>query len=137
MELVHEPDIYSPNIDDLGNYIDSIPSFHVMKKGVRCPCGSRKDKVYETQPIFSAHVKTKTHQKWLATLNQNKANYYVENETLKDTIQTQRIIIAKLEKDLNMKTMTIDYLTSQLVKTNTPSISNKPTPENCNLLDFD
>jgi hypothetical protein len=137
MELVHQPDVYSPNIDDLGNYIDSIPSFHVIKKGVRCPCGSRKDKVYETQNIFSAHIKTKTHQKWLSTLNQNKANYYVENEKLKDILQTQRIVIAKLEKDLNMKTMTIDYLTTQLMKSNALSTSKTECPENCNLLDFD
>ena len=133
MELVQEPDIYSPNIDDNGNYVDAIPSFHIIKKGLRCPCGSRKDKVYETSSIFSAHIKTKTHQKWLNTLNQNKANYYVENEKLKETLQTQRLIIAKLEKDLNTKTMTIDYLTSQLVKS-----SSKPIDSNVgNLLDFD
>lgn len=133
MELVEEPDIYAPNIDDFGNYIDSVPSFHILKKGLRCPCGSRKDKVYETYSVFSAHIKTKTHQKWLNTLNQNKANYYVENEKLKDTIQTQRLMIAKLEKDLNTKTMTIDYLTSQLTKPQTKLIDSNV----CNLLDFD
>jgi len=130
MELMQESDIYAPNIDNAGNYIDYIPSFHIIKTGVRCPCGSRKDKVYETGSIFSSHIKTKTHQKWLATLNQNKLNYYVENEKLKEIIQTQRLIIAKLEKDLNTKTMTIDYLTSQLTK---PSSSSTVG----DLLDFD
>lgn len=132
MELVEEPDIYSPNIDILGNYVDSVPSFHIIKKGIRCPCGSRKDKVYETSTVFSAHIKTKTHQRWLSTLNQNKANYYVENEKLKETIQTQRLIIAKLEKELNSKIMTIDYLTSQLVKSQCSSDTTVG-----NLLDFD
>ena len=136
--MICEPDIYSPNIDENGNYIDSIPPFNTFtgtKKGVRCPCGSRKDKVYETHTIFSGHIKTKTHQKWLNGLNQNRANYYVENEKLRETVQTQRIIIAKLEKDLNVKIMTIDYLTSQLIK---PYSTAKTIESNiCNLLDFD
>ena len=32
MELVMEPDLYSPSIDDTGNYVDKIPSFHIIKK---------------------------------------------------------------------------------------------------------
>ena len=115
MELVVEPDVYSPNIDESGNYIDAIP---YMRKGLRCPCGSRKDKIYETHSVFSAHVKTKTHQKWLTALNQNKANYYVENISLKETIDNQRLIIARLEVDMNQRLRTIDYLTEQLTKKN-------------------
>ena len=72
MELILEPDFYSPSIDDQGNYIDKIPSFHIIKKGLYCPCGARKDKIYETYSIFSSHCKTKMHQKWIAHLNQNK-----------------------------------------------------------------
>ena len=75
MELATEPDLYSPSIDSLGNYIDKIPSFNNIKHGLRCPCGSRKDKVYDTYSTFSAHTKTKTHQKWLNDLNLNKANH--------------------------------------------------------------
>ena len=116
MELVVEPDIYSPNIDESGNYIDSIPC---MRKGLRCPCGSRRDKIYETYSVFSAHIKTKTHQKWLTTLNQNKANYYVDNIRLKETIDNQKLIIARLETDMNQRIRTIDYLTEQLTKKNT------------------
>jgi len=132
MELVIEPDIYSPNIDDNGNYIDYVPSFHTIKKGIRCPCGSRKDKVYETTSIFSSHIKTKTHQKLLSTLNQNKSNFYVENIKLKETIQNQILIIGRLEKDLNAKLLTIDYLTNQLV-----NINKKKCFQDVNLLDFD
>ena len=114
MELVVQPDVYAPSIDDNGNYIDNIPSFNIIKKGINCPCGSRKDKIYETHNIFASHIKTKTHQKWLAHLNLNKANYYIENEKLKETLQNQRLIIARLEKDVNSKIMTIDYLSQQL-----------------------
>jgi len=116
MELIVEPDMYSPSIDDVGNYVDKIPSFNTIKKGLRCPCGSRKDKIYETHKIFASHINTKIHQKWLTDLNLNRANYYVENEQLKTTLQNQRLIIAKLENDVQNKMMTIDYLTQQLHK---------------------
>jgi ABC-type multidrug transport system ATPase subunit len=125
MEIVVEPDIYMPSIDEQGNYIDRV---FVFKKGLTCSCGTRKDKVYETQSMFSAHIKTKTHQRWLLDLNTNKANYYVENEKMKEVVQNQRLIIAKYEKDLQNKMMTIDYLTMRL---------NKPCPIVNNLLDFD
>jgi hypothetical protein len=114
MELVVEPDIYSPSIDEMGNYIDKVPSFNIIKKGLLCPCGSRKDKLYESHSSFITHIKTKNHQKWLSNLNLNKVNYYIENEKLQETIQNQRLIIAKLEKDVNTKIMTIDYLSQQL-----------------------
>jgi len=128
MELVTESDIYTPGLNDMGNYIDKIPSFASIKHGIRCPCGSRKDKIYETHSIFSQHIKTKAHQKWLDGLNLNKANYYIENEELKKTIQQQRMVIAKLEKEVQNKIMTIDFLTQQLVCKN---------QKVANLLDFD
>jgi hypothetical protein len=123
MELIVEPEVYAPSIDEIGNYIDKIPPFNTIKYGIRCPCGSRKDKTFDTSGTFSAHIKTKTHQKWLNNLNLNKAN-----ETLKSTVQNQRLVIAKLDKDLQNKIMTIDYLTQQL------SINNKVVN---NLLSFD
>jgi hypothetical protein len=43
----------------------------------------------------------------------------MENEKLVDTVQNQRLIIAKLEKDVGNKIMTIDYLTQQLNKNKT------------------
>jgi len=116
MELVTEPEIYSPNIDENGNYIDSILSFNCIKYGIRCPCGTRKDKIYQSSSTFSTHTKTKKHQLWLQQLNQNKANYYIENENLKEIIQTQKIIIAKYEKEIQNRNMTIEYLTQQLYR---------------------
>jgi hypothetical protein len=135
MELVVEPDIYSPSIDDNGLYIDKVPPFNYIKKGLVCPCGSRKDKVYESHSVFISHTKTKAHQKWLESLNLNRANFYVEFEKSKEVISNQRLIIAKLEKDVNNKILTIDYLTQQLYKA---SLIDKKTEINTNnLLDFD
>lgn len=130
MDLALEPELYCPNIDSLGNYVDKVPSASIFKNGIRCPCGSRKDKCYDSPSNFSSHMKTKTHQKWLSELNCNKANYFVENVSLKETIANQKLIISKLEKDLQNRTLTIDYLTQQLhIKNNYEKVEN--------LLDYD
>ena len=134
MELVVEPDIYSPSIDDKGAYIDKVPPFNYIKKGLVCPCGTRKDKVYESHSVFVTHTKTKAHQKWIESLNLNRSNFYVELEKSKELISSQRLIIAKLEKDINNKIMTIDYLTQQLHKTLPTSNVNVNT--SINLLDL-
>ncbi len=115
MDLAIEPDIYSPSMDNNGNYIDKIPSVLYFKNGIRCPCGSRKDKSYDCASYFSTHIKTKTHQKWLADINFNKMNYYIENIQLKDTINNQKLIIARLEKEIIVKSKTIDLLTQQII----------------------
>jgi len=130
MELITEPDVYQPSIDNCGNYIDKVPTFSSRKHGgIRCPCGSRKDKVYETHTIFASHIKTKCHQKWLENLNTNRSNFYVENEENKSTIQNQRLIIAKLERETQNLRMTVEYLTQQLVAKQNPTVNN--------LLNFD
>jgi len=128
MELVTESDIYMPSIDENGNYIDKIPSFNTLKHGIKCSCGSRKDKTYESYSIFSSHIKTKIHRTWIHNLNLNKVNYYIENENLKKTVQNQKMIIANYEKKIQNNMMTINYLTQQLC-------SNNKTVEN--LLYFD
>jgi inner membrane protein involved in colicin E2 resistance len=136
MDLITEPDIYSPSMDDLGNYIDKVPSFLMMTNGIRCPCGSRKDFIYNTRATFANHIKTKMHLKWLADVNCNKSNYMSENEKLKETINNQRLIISKMEKELHSKILTIDYLTQQLHSQGLikPSQSLNTVT---NLLDFD
>ena len=136
MELVVEPDIYTPSINDSGLYVDKVPPFNYIKKGLVCPCGSRKDKLYETHSVFLTHTKTKAHQKWLEGLNLNRANFYVELEKSKEVISSQRLIIAKLEKDISNKIMTIDYLTQQLHKITICAAASNVSNVN-NLLDFD
>jgi hypothetical protein len=91
MELALEPDMYSPSVDNLGKYIDNVPSFSLHKGGLLCPCGSRKDKYYKTHNTFLQHTKTKIHQKWLNDLNLNKSNYYIENITIKETLHNQQL----------------------------------------------
>lgn len=130
MDLSLESDIYEPNIDDSGNYTDYLPPSSKFKNGLRCPCGARKDHIFDTRPSFSSHIKTKTHQKWLNELNTNKMNFYTECEKLKEVVNSQKLIIARLEKEVTTKLKTIDYLTQQLM--------NKETEHNeLDLLSFD
>jgi hypothetical protein len=111
MDIAITPDTYMPSVNHEGCYIDNIP---VINHGLYCLCGSRKDKSYETVAKFAIHIKSKTHQKWLTMLNQNKANYYVEMIKYKELVDNQRLIIAHLEQQLNKKNLTVDYLTEQL-----------------------
>jgi hypothetical protein len=129
MEMVLEPDMYCPILDASSNYIDKIPNLCVLKRGIQCPCGARQGKVYQSYATFLAHTKTKTHQKWLNELNSNRTNFYVENQELRATVASQRLIIANLEKDVLLKIQTIDCLTKSIV-----SATSGPT---ANLLDFD
>ena len=130
MDLLLEPDIYEPSINDDSNYYDYLPSSTKFKNGLRCPCGTRKEHIFDSRQSFSGHIKTKTHQKWLNDLNANKKNYYVECEKLKDLTNSQKLIIARLETELNVKLKTIDYLSRQLMSKDT-------SPNNIDLLSFD
>ena len=118
MELVTEPDVYSPNIDDKGNYVDKIPSFNTaaLANGLRCPCGTRKDKVYLSSSLFAAHCKSKTHEKWIQDLNTNKCNFFTETQKLREIVHAQKIMIGKLGLDVSSKNITIGYLTQELAK---------------------
>jgi hypothetical protein len=114
MNLSLESDIYEPNIDDGGNYVDFLPPSSKFKNGLRCPCGARKDHIFDSRPSFGSHIKTKTHLKWLSDVNTNKMNYFTECEKLKEIVNSQKIIIAKLEKEVNKYKHTIINLAQQL-----------------------
>jgi hypothetical protein len=121
MDLSVVSDIYDPCIGDDGNYCDYLPPSSKFKNGLRCPCGARKDHIFDSRPSFSSHIKTKTHLKWLSDLNTNKLNFFTECEKLKEVVNSQKLIIAQLEKDINslkkeinIKSKTIDILTQQL-----------------------
>jgi hypothetical protein len=64
-------------------------------------------------------------------MNTNKSNFFLVNISLKDTINNQKQIIGKLEKEVQIKLKTIDYLTQQM----TMKDANYNTVNN--LLDFD
>jgi len=119
MDLSLESDIYEPSIGNDGNYSDYLPPSSKFANGLRCPCGARKDHVFDSRPSFSSHIKSKTHQKWLSDLNTNKMNYYTECEKLKEVVNSQKLIIAKMENDINVKAKTINYLSQQLMAKDT------------------
>ena len=135
MSLTLEPELYSPSIDEQGNYVDKIPPASAFSHGLKCPCGSRRDKSYISHGVFSQHIKTKIHQKWLQDVNLNRINYYVENQSLKDVVNNQRLIISRMEKELSNKSTTIDYLTRQLINTTAAAAASNTTSHN--LLEFD
>ena len=109
MNLICEPELYSPSVNADGNFIDVVPP--VPSVGIRCPCACRKDKVYESHTLFASHIKTKAHQTWLHNLNLNKGNLYVQCEKYRETVAQQQSIIAEqsnkiaqLELDLRATT---------------------------------
>ena len=110
MELATVPDTYSPNMDEHGNYVDRVPS---MANGLRCLCMShcakRKDNIYTTAAMFTAHIKTKTHIDWLEKdVNANRSNYYKENQILKKDVSNQKRLIGKQNQTIDEKDRTID-----------------------------
>ena len=125
MEISLTPDTYTPVVNEAGNYVDKIPS---IRNGIYCACGSRRDKIYNS--TFSVHTKSKHHQKWLQSLNENKMNYYAELIKCKGVISSQQEIIQKLENKMSDKLLTIDYLTRQLYEREKPALS-------VNLLDIE
>jgi len=114
MELIVESDTYAPVLSESGKYEDCIPRFGANVSGYYCPCGARKDKVYTSSSVMTCHLKTKTHQKWIESLNLNRANHFVENQKLKETVASQRTIIARQDKTILSNDATIAYLTHQL-----------------------
>lgn len=130
MELALDPEIYTPILNDNGCYIDMCPSF--IKHGIRCPCGSRNEHIYDSKPKFRQHINGVKHKKWLEILNREKNNHYKENIELTDTIQRQREIIGKLQVELTRLETLNKYLESRIFVQNTETSSNVQ-----NLLDLD
>lgn len=118
MTLLTTPDIYNPIINSEGNYEDYIPRLNIIENGLICPCGTRKDKVYLTISQFNSHIKSKNHKSWLEVLNNNKTNFYKLAEKKQKIINTQKLIIAKLDIELQTKTSIINDLTKQLALIN-------------------
>ena len=122
MDLALDSDIYEPIMDDKNNYIDYLPPSSKFKNGLRCACGSRKEHVFDNRQSFASHIKTKTHQKWLTDLNNNKMNYFCENIKLNETITTQKIVIAKLQRENDEYVKLIAHLTKKIASKENPDI---------------
>jgi hypothetical protein len=114
MDLIVDSDIYEPCINDNGNYTDYIPPSSKFKNGMRCPCGSRKEHTFDSRQSFTGHIKTKTHQKWLSDLNTNKLNHFKENVELKETINNQKLVIARLQRENDENIKLIAHLTKKI-----------------------
>jgi len=134
LTLTIESDIYEPNIGDNNDYVDYLPPSSKFKNGIRCPCGARKDHVFDSRSCFAIHIKTKTHQKWLSDINLNKLNYYSDCEKLKEVVDSQKIIIAKLEKQINTHKQTIVMLAQQITS---KEFENSISTSTVDLLTFD
>ena len=111
MDLATESDVYCPSVNDLGQYMDKIPSFTNLPDGLRCVCGARRTKVYKSHAVFASHIKTKAHQKWLCEINVSQPNLYKENLEMKQTIRNQQLIISRMDKEMSEQLVTIGYLT--------------------------
>ena len=114
MDLTVESDIYEPCINENGDYSDYLPPSSKFKHGLRCPCGTRKEHIFDNRQSFNNHIKAKTHQKWLSDLNTNKMNYYTENIKLNETINNQKFIIAKLQRENDENIKFIAHLTKKM-----------------------
>ena len=138
MDLMLTPDTYEPSMDDSGIIIDKIPSWSCLKgKGLLCSCGSRKNKVYETSALFTSHIRSQTHKKWIEGLNANKKNFYMENIQMKKIIQELRQILNNYEKEIGRikqqhiielanKEQVINSLTSLISDTSCEKIHPEP-----------
>jgi len=113
MDIAVIPDVYAPDIDERGDYIDHIPFIY---NGIYCPCGTRKDKIYDTKQKFASHIKTKRHTGWLKTLNLNKTNHLIDSIKQREIIETQKKIISTLQVTITEHKVTNEYLLSQLTK---------------------
>ena len=120
MDIALVAEVYTPILNETHDYVDKIPS-NISTHGIRCSCGSRKNKVFLSTSTFSSHLKTKCHIEWLHELNLNKVNHLRENEELQRTVASQRLIIANYEKEHVNNLRTINYLTQQVMKYREPT----------------
>jgi uncharacterized pyridoxal phosphate-containing UPF0001 family protein len=122
MDLIVDSDIYEPCVDEKGNYSDYLPSSNKFKNGLRCNCGSRREHIFDTRQSFASHSKTKTHLKWISDLNANKMNYFTENIKLTETIYSQKLIIAKMQRENDENIKLIAHLTKKIEIKENPNI---------------
>ena len=118
MDIVIEPEIYTPNINEHGEYVD-IP----IRLPMICLCGTRKDKVY-TVSNFKKHTHTITHQAWLQKLNAEKFNYYLTSRQLSETVEQQKHILTRLENEIQRNNHHIHYLEGKIKELTTPVMTN-------------
>ncbi len=113
--LAQTPDVYQPSIDETtGDYIDKLPQSHeFIPTGIKCPCTNKN---YLSRQKMLDHVKTRIHKEFINELNKNRANHLVECHKLRELVDSQKLIIAKMEIEISKKKNTIDCLLAEIVK---------------------
>lgn len=112
-DLVLDADVYEPSVGEGGVYMDYLPPARHFVRGIRCPC-SQREHVFRTRTNFALHTKTSKHKDWLAHLNAQRDNYFQECERLRDLVNSQTRLIARLEREKADHEHTIAYLSRQL-----------------------
>ena len=69
-------------------------------------------------------------------MNQNKQNYYSDNVRLQDVVNSQKLIIAKLEKEIQTKIFTIDFLSQQIHQLMNGNVTQCSVTPTLNLIDY-
>lgn len=144
-DLALQSELYSPSINDNGEYIDKLPPKSHFLLGMRCPCGARSGHVYSAASNFQTHMQSVAHKRWLTALNQNRHNHLRDKVELEALVKEQRCIIARLETQVQQQNTrisnlyrTISDLSSTVATTIGGGASPPPQQEtNVNLLDLD
>ena len=100
MSLAVEAELYAPNRDDHATYVDYVPSQCVMKNGLKCVCGSRKEQIFYKPSSFKVHLKCQKHKDWLKMKNIAPQNDIKTIHELEKTIKNQQIIIHEKEREI-------------------------------------
>lgn len=111
-DLLPEPAIYAPVLNNEGAYVDKIPV--IGEAGIRCVCSSRARAPFKTTGSLAAHCKTQCHGRWLEEINANRVNMAAENTELRETVRTQKEIITRLDIQLSNKEIIIRDLIYRL-----------------------
>ena len=134
-----QPDIYSPFINDNGEYIDKLPCISDINTGIRCLCGTRKNQIYNTRSSLNKHFCTEKHKDWLKNLNLQKGNHYKQLMKSNEIIEQQKKQITELKKTNQNKDSIIANLCSKIdnLETTIDSFKSKSTIESVDLLDIE
>lgn len=101
MSLVTEPDVYAPNRNDNGTYIDYIPNKCIIKNGIKCLCGSRKNQTFYSTSSFKTHLTCQKHRDWIKMKNLEPQNDLKTINEHEKTIKNQHIIINQKDFIIN------------------------------------
>jgi len=97
--LATQSSIYEPVLNQDQQYVDKVPSTHVLNAGIRCEC-SKRNTIFKTRTQLTAHFATNQHKAWLDNCNNNKKNHFTENIQLTELVSQQRLLIAERDRKI-------------------------------------